>query len=65
MEGAMLRKAPINWRVGSCWEKDCSAEGGQAVGCESRRERQVEQLALENFHVIVKDIVDSVLVDII
>jgi hypothetical protein len=25
----------------------------------------VEQLALENFHMIVKDIVDSVLVDII
>ena len=32
----------------------------QNVCCE-----QVEQLVLEKFHVIVKDIVDSVLVDII
>ena len=32
----------------------------QNVRCE-----QVEQLALEKFHVIVKDIVDSVLMDII
>ena len=39
-------------------------DGGSRVQ-NVRREQQVEQLALETFHTIVKDIVDSVLVDII